>query len=136
MTLLITIFLISIITSFFILSFSAWEVRNNLRQEKRSFKITLPNTEQLEKFFLVSLKEIIQGLLLLLVKYWVIFVTKIKKWFIINWPKIKARFYKNKIQKEEGYPKSPSFVKRAIFESKIKIKRIKDKIKEDNDMKR
>ncbi len=119
-----------------ILAYSAWQVRAGMRNQNRDWKIVFPPIRQLEKYLLYSLKHLIQHLVLSIVKYWILGMIKIKKWFIENWPKIKARLRKNKPKLEPTYPKSPSFVRRAVFESKIMIKRMKQKIKHDNDLNR
>ena len=119
-----------------ILAYSAGQVNAGLRNENREWKIVFPPIRQLEKYLLYSLKHLIQNLILGIVKYWILGMIKIKKWFIENWPKIKARLKKNKVKIETTYPKSPSFIRRAVFESKIKIKRLKQKIKHDNDLNR
>lgn len=134
MTYLIIIFFVSLAIAFMMLNYSAWQVKNGERGKERTWMLVFPPIRHIEKYLLYFLKHFIQKVILFCVKYWFLFITKIKKWIIENWPKIKNRFSKNK--KEEIYPKSPSFLRRAVFESKVKIKRIRQKIKEENDLNR
>lgn len=136
---IITIFLVSILSAFMILNYSAFEVRSGMRGEKRTWHIIVPPIRHLEKYLLYFLKHLIQSIVLLTVKYWILFVTRLQKWWITAWPKIQKIFTRKKHDIrdiENQYPKNPSFLRRAIFESKIKIKRMKQKIREDNDMQR
>lgn len=131
---LIIIFLVSITCAFMMLNYSAWEVKTGVRNPHRSWRIVLPPIRHIEKYLLYSLKHLIQNLVLLFAKYWILMTTRIKKWLIENWPKIKRRFIKEK--EGNAYPKNPSFFRRAVFESKIKIKRMRQKIREENDLNR
>lgn len=133
---IIIIFIVSILTAFIVLNYSAWEVRSGLRKSERDWKIILPPVRQFEKYLLYSLKHLVQNLVLVVVKYWILFVTKVKKWVAETWPKIRNRIKKTSHKIESEYPKGPSFMKRAIFESKIKIKRMKKQIEQENDMNR
>lgn len=131
---LITIFLVSIVCAFMMLNYSAWEVKTGARSPHRSWRIVVPPIRHIEKYLLYSLKHLVQNLILILVKYWILLATKIKRWILENWPKIKRRFVKEK--DGSAYPKNPSFLRRAVFESKVKIKRMKQQIKQENDLNR
>ncbi|MFA5838934.1 MAG: hypothetical protein WC849_03280 [Candidatus Paceibacterota bacterium] len=66
----------------------------------------------------------------MIVKFWFIIYAKTKKWTGKNLPKI-YEFFKEKtkdISQQEN-----SFIQRAILESKIKIKHIREKIRRDHE---
>lgn len=126
------IFFVAIITAFGMLAFRAWELSNSKANYGESNKVVIPHLpfRHLEKNMLYLAKHIVQSLVLAIVKHWFIFITKAKKWLSNRWPKVHNYFKKKAIANEEA--KSPSFVKRAILESKSKIKRIKEKIKKEH----
>lgn len=113
------------------LIFRAWKIRT-ARVEK-----PLPNIEifpkmqfrHVEKLMLYLTKHVIQWIVLVVVKYWFIIYTKTKKWAGKKLPKI-YEFFKDKSQ-NINHQKN-SFVRRAILESKIKIRRIKEKVKREH----
>lgn len=75
-------------------------------------------------------KRAIQWVVLVVVKYWFIGVTKFKKWVQDKWPKVYVFFAG--IPKSPENTKRPSYVRRAVVESKIKIKRVKEKVKREH----
>jgi hypothetical protein len=132
MGIIIILFFIAVILAFLMLSFRAWEIET-LR--------TLPNTSprklipemyfrHLEKIMLHLAKHIIQWIVLVTIKGWFIVTTKIKKWIGKNWPKV-DKFFRR--EKNNTNPLKPSFVKRAVLESKVKIRRIKEKVKKEHE---
>lgn len=129
MTLLILIiFVISTILSFGIVSFRVWEMRTG-RIEIPNYKISYKDNlsfRHLEKNMLYLIKHIIQSIVILLAKVWFVSKKKVKLWFSDKLPKINKYF---KI-KESQTPKRHSFLKRAILESKAKIKKIKESVEE------
>lgn len=131
MGVIIILFLIAIILAFTMLSFRAWQIET-LRVEPQTPKRKLiPEIyfRHLEKIMLHLAKHVIQSILLMVVKAWFIVLTKTKKWVGKNWPKISAFFHK---QKNELNQQRNTFVKRAVLESKIKIRRIKEKVKREH----
>ncbi len=130
MVIVIVIFFISIITAFGMLSFRAWQIRTGRVNIEGSGELAMPEVgfRHLEKNMLYLTKHIVQWLVLSAVKYWLIFVTKTKKWISENWPKFHAYFQK----KPQSPDAKPTFIQRSIRESKIKIKRIKEKVKRDH----
>lgn len=133
MILTIVIFFIAVITAFGMLAFREWEIRTN-RIHANNETVMPPVSEisfrHVENNAKHITKDILQSLILIIAKYWLIMATKLKKWISENWPKI-ARLFQKK-------PKSPageelSFTKRAILESKSKIKKLKKKIKEEHE---
>lgn len=115
------------------LSFQVWKIKMN--------KIVIPENKidsrisfrHLEKIMLYLAKHIIQWIVLVVVKYWLIFTTKISKWVKEKaTPKIrKILGYKVLNENNELVLKRNSFVKRAVLESKAKIRKMKEKIKEE-----
>jgi len=124
----ILIFFVSIIVAFGMLLFRTWEIRTNRKIVSQS-NLSLPEIpfRHLEKNMLYLTKHIVQGLVLVVVKYWFIAIIKTKRFIIENWPKV-HHFLKKKPKKVQS---KMSFVKRAILESRIKIQRMKQKIKEE-----
>jgi hypothetical protein len=124
----IIIFLLAIILAFGMLLFRIWEIKTNRKQIEKE-ELSLPELpfRHLEKNMLYLTKHVVQGLVLVVVKYWFISVIKTKKFIIENWPKI-HHFFKRKPRKENS---KMSFTKRAILESKFKIKRMKQRIREE-----
>lgn len=83
-----------------------------------------------EKNMLYLAKHILQNIVLFIVKYWFIGVGKFKRWIM---PKINSYFGKKEETSTEI--KKLSFFKRAILESKAKIKRMKEKVKREQEQK-
>jgi len=130
MIITITIFFIAIIVAFGMLAFRAWEIR--------TLQIKIENTEppvpeisfrHIEKNMLYLTKHIVQGAVLVVVKYWFIITTRGKKLIVNKWPKVND-YLKKKPESPEG--EKPSFFKKAIIESKTKIRRIKEKVKREH----
>lgn len=133
MSIIIIIFFISIILAFGMLTFRAWEIRTARVSIPDNKDGVLPNISfrHVEKSMLYLTKHVIQGLILTCVKYWYIFITKTKKWVSEKWPKIHSYFEKKESVSLE--PSKPSFLEKAILESKAKIKRIKEKVKREHE---
>ncbi len=125
MIITITIFLIAIILALGLLSYSAWEVDTGVRNANSYpvFKISIRKTE---KYVLYYTKQILQSIVITAIKYWFILVTKSKKWVKEKWPHIVHKLRPKPLEAGER----PSFARKAILESKIKIKRIKENIRE------
>jgi hypothetical protein len=132
MILLIVIFFIAIISAFGMLAFRAWEIRTNRIQIIENNESPVPELyfRHVEKNILHFSKLIIQWIVLIIVKYWLIMITKIKKWLGENWPKFHKLFEK---KEPSSSPMKISFVRRAILESKSKISKLKKKIKEEHE---
>lgn len=130
MTFVIIIFLVSIILAFGMLFYRSWEIKNKKINSLNTAKLEIPKLpfRHLEKNMLYLTKHIVLGLVLTSAKYWFILSTKLKKWFNDKWPRINA-YFKKKTEKVTSY--RHSFVKKAILESKVKIRRIKEKVNED-----
>jgi hypothetical protein len=130
MTLTIIIFFIAIIGAFGMLMFRAWEIRTS------RLILDQTNTRELsfryiEKVTLFLIKHLIQWIILTSVKIWYLFVTKSKVLLQNKLPKVNKLFHKKIINDSRKL----SFVERAVMESKIKIKKIKEKIKKEHEKK-
>jgi hypothetical protein len=129
----ITIFFVALFFAFGMLTYRAWELKTSrvtidgLHQTK---SLVVP-FRRIEKIFLYIAKHLIQSFLVFLAKYWFIISIKIKKKFDQLWPKIHAFLIRKKITSQNRN----LFIKRAIFESKVKIRRIKEKVKRENQIK-
>ena len=112
------------------LFFRAWEIRTSRVQIQEKPEINLPQLSfrHLEKNMLYLTKYIVQGLLFIFAKYWFVITTKVKRWFNEKWPKINSYFKKST---EPNTPYRHSFLRKAILESKAKIKNIREKVKEE-----
>jgi hypothetical protein len=132
MILLIVIFFIAIITAFGMLTFRAWEIRTDRVKITEKNKDPVPELyfRHVEKNIMHFAKHIIQWIVLTIVKYWLIITTKTKKWLGENWPKVHRLFEKKELSNS---PMRISFFRRAILESKSKISKLKEKIKEDHE---
>ncbi len=130
MIITIVIFFIAIVTAFGMLSMRAWEIRTNrITPEIVEHPMPELSFRHLEKNMLYLTKHIIQSIILVCAKYWFILTTRTKKWISTKWPKIHDRFIK---KPESSETVSPSFVQRAVLESKAKIKRIREKVKKEH----
>ncbi len=135
MTILIIVFLISIISLSVMIKFRAWQIKTGkVNIEIESQRSLLPKIyfRQTEKIMLYLTKHIIQWVVLIIVKYWFILQTKIKKWIKDNSPKIIKFFGKNDSANKNS---KITFFKKAIIESKFKIKHMKEKIIRENEEK-
>ena len=130
MILYIIIFFVAIIISFGMLSYRAWEIKTarapGLQPGARN-EIRVP-FRKIEKTALYLAKHLIQSVLVILAKYWFILSIKIKKKYEKIWPKIHDYLLRKKITSRE----KNLFIKRAVFESKVKIRRIREKIRKEN----
>lgn len=134
MIFVIIIFFVSILTAFGILYYRKLELANGKGNiEQRTLKI-IPDfsLRQLEKNFWILIKYGVQKLILFVVKYWIITNIRVKKWISEKWPLVLAIFKSKKTESETQ--KSPSFFTKALIESKYKIKRMKQKIKEEHNI--
>jgi len=132
MGIIIILFLIAIILAFGMLMFRAWEIKTTQIEKPLSTQNIFPEIyfRHVEKFMLYLTKHVIQWIVLMIVKFWFIIYAKTKKWTGKNLPKI-YEFFKEKtkdISQQEN-----SFIQRAILESKIKIKHIREKIRRDHE---
>jgi len=133
MTIVIIIFFISILVAFGMLSFRAWQIRTSqIAQVSDNNESHIPELSfrQIEKNMLYLTKHIVQVVVLTGAKYWFIIITKTKKKVSGSWPKVHAYFQKKPVSEK---PEKPSFVRRAILESKSKIKRIREKVREEHE---
>ena len=83
-----------------------------------------------EKIFLFLAKHVIQSVVLFIVKVWYLIATKTKIWFQNKLPKI-HNFFRKETNGTDS--RKISFIQRAVIESKIKIKKVKDKIKKEHE---
>lgn len=130
-TIVIIIFIGALIGAFGMLTFRNWKLKKGLvvLPEDHTHPFPELSFKRLEKIVLILAKHLVMSLVLSVVKVWFITTTKIKKWLSEKWPKIHSSFKK----KEPGEVITrPSFVKKALLESKAKIQRIKEKVKNDH----
>ena len=132
MVAIIIIFFIAIISLFGMLMFRAWEIRTSraLKPEPGTDVLPKIHFRHVEKIMLYLAKHIIQWIVLVVVKYWFIISTKVRNWIGRNWPKI-YNFFKEKT--EDINQQKNSFVSKAVLESKIKIKRIREKVRREHE---
>ena len=132
MGVIIIIFFIAIILAFGMLFFRTWEIKTAQVEPQIEERKFFPEIyfRHIEKIVLHLVKYGIQWLVLILVKIYFILTTKTKKWVGKNWPKIN-KYFIGKTKEVNG--KGMTFAKRAILESKIKIRRIKEKVKREHE---
>ncbi len=114
------------------LSYSYGELRAGSREETDSTPAPDASFRKIEKYMLYSLKHILQGVVLFSVKYWLIGVVRTKKFVLEKWPTIHEKFMVNKEIVDKPLSATKVFFRRAVAESKFKIKRIKDKVKAEH----
>ena len=124
----IIIFSIAILSLFGMMLFRAWEVRQKESENPLPSRKIVPEIyfRHVEKIMLYLTKYIVQSIVLVTVKYWFIVYTKASKWIGENWPKMYS-FFKKK-EEDNTPPHKNSFIQRAIVESKIKIRHMKEKV--------
>lgn len=118
------------------LVFKLWQIKTmRVVAPEENGKNKFPKLEfrHVEKNMLYLTKHVVLGVMLAIVKYWFIATTKIKKWIAEYWPKIHAYFMK---KPELSGPVRLSFIHRTIIELKIKIKKIKERVKEEHNDKK
>lgn len=127
MTILILIFIISTISLVGMLWYRAWEIKNN-EGNLEIYRKLPPEIyfRQIEKIMLYLTKHAVQWVILIVVKYWFTLTTKTQKWVQKNSPRIHKFFEKKETNKK-------TFVGKAILESKIKIRKVKEKIKKEHE---
>lgn len=129
MILNIIIFLVAIVISFGMLAYRAWEIETSRvaynSSEKNEFGVPF---RKIEKNIFFFTKHIVQHILVFVAKYWFIISIKTKKKYQEAWPKIHDYLLRKKITSRE----KNLFIKRAVIESKMKIRHIKEKIKREN----
>lgn len=134
MTLTIIIFFIAIIGAFGMLMFRSWEIQTNkiaLEENKEKHIGELLSFKYIEGIFLYTIKHIVQWAVLSIVKLWFIITTKSSIWLQNKLPKLN-KFFKKK-ERSGTDSRKISFVERAVIESKIKIKKVKEKIRKDHE---
>ena len=115
------------------LFFRAWELRTGrvtLSEEMITWNPQL-SFRQTEKTVLYLTKYIVQGIVFTGAKYWFIVTTKAKN-EIKKIPKVHAILQK----KQSATPTSNSkisFLQRSVIESKMKIRRIREKVKKEHE---
>ncbi len=126
------ILIIALLSIYGVLSYSYEELRTGARDESDSTSAPDVSFRKIEKYMLYFLKHILQWIVLFSVKYWYIITTKTKKFVSEKWPRIHDKLTKKKELVEKPVSATKVFLKRAVAESKFKIKRIKDKVKAEH----
>jgi hypothetical protein len=114
--------------------FRAWEMSKVEVENPLPTRKIIPEIyfRHVEKIMLYLTKHIIQWVILVAAKYYFILSTKGKKWIKDNLPKI-YKFLKNKTN--ETQPENNSFFRRAVLESRVKIRKVKEKVKREHEEK-
>jgi hypothetical protein len=133
MGIILILFLIAAIMAFFMLSYRAWEIKTLQADPSISPRKLIPEMyfRHLEKIMLHLAKHIIQWIVLKVVKYWFILITKVKKWTAKKLPKI-LEFLKKKEEEIKTEQQKDSFFRKAVLESKSKIRRIKENVRREH----
>ncbi len=128
----IIVFVIAIITAFIVLDYRVWQMRNS--QEVVVFEVKNPASHitlrKIELGILHFLKYCMQKVIIISAKYWFLATAKSKKFISERWPKIHSIFQKKTVIPSEI--QQPSFFAKALMESKIKVRHLRKKIKEDH----
>ena len=129
-TITIIIFVLATIASFGVLSYSAWEVRTGVRTHSDTPALTV-SLKNAEKYSLYTLKHLVQSFVISVVKYWFLAIVKTRKWIAEKWPRVHKIIRRKPVETNAKH----TFVSRSIAESKVKIKRIKERIKKEHEIK-
>ncbi len=131
----IIIFLAAILAAFGMLIFRAWQIRTDrliIQEENAAFTPKL-SFRYIEMIMLYIAKHVVQWIVLSVVKLWYLIVTKSKILLQNKLPQIHNFFKKKEASGTDS--RKISFVERAVMESKIKIKRVKEKIRMEHEEK-
>ena len=111
--------------------FRAWELQTNRATLPIKFRKIFPEIyfRHTEKIMLYLAKHTIQWIVLMVVKYWFIVLTKTKRWFDKKLPKI--RVFMEKLEKDSEKAKK-LFTHRSVIELKTKIKHIREKVRREH----
>ena len=115
--------------------FRAWEINKIDKQNPLPDRKIIPEVyfRHTEKIMLYLAKYIIQSIVFIIMKYWFIALTKTKKWLWKSLP----RFYNLFIKKiNDTETQNDSFFRRAVLESKVKIRKIKENVRREHGEKR
>lgn len=121
----------AIFIAFGMVTFRTWKIKTDridapLETEPKNPKISF---RHVEKILLYLAKHLFLFIVLSAARYWYLITTKLNKWIIENWPKVYRIFVK---KSDNLQANKKSFISRVVLESKIKMKRIKEKIKQDH----
>ncbi|MCC6323603.1 hypothetical protein IT400_02295 [Candidatus Nomurabacteria bacterium] len=133
MTISIIIFIISLLVIFGLLTYSTRELARGARQIGQP-RVPDVSFRKIEKVVLYYTKNIVQITVITVVKYSLIGTIKAKKVMREKLPHVHRKIKKVFLKKESTDTK-PSFIQKAMLESKTKIRRLKDKIKKEHAMK-
>lgn len=126
MTILIIIFILTTMVLVSMLYYRAWQI-DKMGQDNFGTQRKLPPElyfRHIEKIMLYLTKYAVQWVILSGAKGWFKIKAKTNKWIQKNSPKIHKFFEKKESTKK-------TFVGKAILESKIKIRRIKERIERE-----
>lgn len=131
MPVIIIIFFIAIISLFGMIMFRTWEINKAKDSNPLPTRKIVPEVyfRHIEQIVLYLTKYIIQSVVFVVMKYWFIILTKTKKWIGKSLPKLYRFFYKESIKIET---QNDSFFRKAILESKIKIRKIKENVRREH----
>ena len=112
--------------------YRAWEIKTSRVEKPGPDKKVFPKIyfRHVEQVMLYLIKRGVQWVVIIVVKYWFIIATKIRKWGSKNLPKIFS-FFKKKTKDFDQQKRS--FVRKAVLESKAKIRRIKEKVRREHE---
>jgi hypothetical protein len=130
MTISIIIFIISLLIIFGLLVLSARQIQSGKRQIAIS-RVPDMSFRKIEKVVLYYTKNIVQTTVIVVVKYSLIGAIKTKKMVKENWPHIHKKI-KKVLTKKDPTDAKPSFIQKAVLESKTKIRRIKDRVRKEH----
>lgn len=113
--------------------FRAWEIKKIGDEKSLPTRKLVPEIyfRHVEKIILYLTKYIVQTVVFVFMKYWFIFLTKTKIWAGKNLPKI-YNFFDKKSGVDNSLPQTHSFLRRAVLESKAKIRKIKENVKKEH----
>jgi len=131
MIIVATIFFVAIIALFGMVMFRAWEIKSGQTEKPVSLRNIFPEIyfRHTEKIVLYLARHTIQWIVLMVVKYWFISLTRTKKWFDKKLPKIRVSIEK---LSKNGNGIKKIFAHRSVIELKTKIKHIREKVRKEH----
>ncbi len=135
MGIIIILFFIAVILAFVMLYYRAWQIKTLRALPETPPHKLIPEMyfRHVEKILLNLAKYLVQWIVLVVVKYWFIIYTKVKKWGVKNWPKVYNLFKSSKEKEAEVNSQKYTFVQRAKLELQAKIRHTKEKVRREHE---
>lgn len=114
------------------LAFRDWEIRTLGIETHKNAESPIPHLtfRQIEKNMLHLTKNILQATIVTLARYWFIVATKTDKKIQEKWPRVYALFTKKELPPNTEV--KLTFFRKAMLESKAKIRRVREAVRKEH----